>query len=325
MPVAHTPARTCQLARRHVATLQPAHAIGKARAPPSQTTLTWWSCRRDRPPTQSTIDPAHESYVPDNAASWTVLTNRKNPSMARPDGLARQIQPATNDAAHTPLGRVRGRYGKLASVYELTLGERLLYADARRRAIKSLQLSPGATVVDVACGTGFNFPLIEERIGPSGTLIGVDLTAGMLDRARARVQRAGWSNVRLVRLDATSLTCTQLERAGALAEGKEVDAVLCTLGMSVIPEWKAAWEAMVALVRPGGTAAIWTAARRPDKPSARDSSAHSSGWAAGTSPPTGPENLGNWSSGTSTRSRSAGPTGDTYTPPVASGLHGGEG
>lgn len=133
--------------------------------------------------------------------------------------------------------------------------KRLLYADARRRAIDLLRLAPGATVVDFAC-TGLNFPLIEEQIGPSGTLIGADLTTGMLRRARARVQRAGWSNVNLVRLDVTSLTRERLEQVGALSRGKEVDAVLCTLGMSVIPQWEAAWEAMVALVRPGGTAAI---------------------------------------------------------------------
>ncbi|HEX6663456.1 MAG TPA: hypothetical protein VF025_07240 [Gaiellaceae bacterium] len=40
----------------------------------------------------------------------------------------------TSTAAQTSLGRILRRYGKLASVYELTLGERLLYADARRRA-----------------------------------------------------------------------------------------------------------------------------------------------------------------------------------------------
>jgi ubiquinone/menaquinone biosynthesis C-methylase UbiE len=170
--------------------------------------------------------------------------------------IPRSSSGRVGDAAPAPLSRVRRRYGKLASVYELTLGERLLYADARRRAIELLRLAPGATVVDVACGTGLNFPLIEQRIGPSGTLIGVDLTAGMLGRARARVQRAGWSNVKLVQLDATSLTRAHLEQAGVLPKGKEVDAVLCTLGMSVIPEWEAAWLAMVALVRPGGTAAI---------------------------------------------------------------------
>jgi S-adenosylmethionine-diacylgycerolhomoserine-N-methlytransferase len=161
------------------------------------------------------------------------------------------------------LRRVSRRYRRLARFYESTLGERLLYAAARRRAVELLRLGPGATVVDVACGTGLNFPLIEERIGPAGTLIGVDLTAGMLGRASERVRRSGCSNVKLVQLDATSLSRERLEEAGALPEGKEVDAVLCTLGMSVIPQWGAAWEAMLALVRPGGSAALMDGGRPP--------------------------------------------------------------
>ena len=36
----------------------------------------------------------------------------------------------------------------------------------RRRAVQTLQLRPGGTVVDLACGTGQNFPLIEQAIGP---------------------------------------------------------------------------------------------------------------------------------------------------------------
>jgi S-adenosylmethionine-diacylgycerolhomoserine-N-methlytransferase len=155
-----------------------------------------------------------------------------------------------------PLGRVRCRYRRLAPVYEGTLGERWLYAAARRRAIDLLRLTPGATVVDIACGTGLNFPLIEERIGPSGTLIGVDLTAAMLRRASACVQRSGWSNVTLVQDDVTALTRDRLERAGALPPGLQIDAVLCTLGLSVIPDPEAAWQAMLALARPGGAAAV---------------------------------------------------------------------
>lgn len=159
-------------------------------------------------------------------------------------------------ASSAQLGRVHGRYGKLARVYERTLGDRMLYAQARRRAVELLRLAPGATVLDIACGTGLNFALIEKRIGPSGTLIGVDLTAAMLRQASTRVNRSGWSNVNLVQLDVTSLTREQLEQAGALREDQQVDAVLCTLGMSVIPQWEAAWEAMLALVRSGGTAAL---------------------------------------------------------------------
>lgn len=160
------------------------------------------------------------------------------------------------DPAPAPLGRVRRRYRRLAPVYERTLGDRWLYAAARRRAIELLRLAPGATVVDIACGTGLNFPLIEERIGPSGTLIGVDLTAEMLRRAGARVQRSGWSNVTLIQHDATSLTRDRLEQARALPTGRRIDAVLCTLGFSVIPQPEEAWQAMLALLRPGGAAAV---------------------------------------------------------------------
>jgi ubiquinone/menaquinone biosynthesis C-methylase UbiE len=154
------------------------------------------------------------------------------------------------------LGRVQRRYRFLAPIYESTLGERLLYERARRRAVDMLGLKAGATVVDVACGTGLNFPLIQERIGPSGTLIGVDMTGGMLKRADERVQRASWPNVKLVQLDAMSLTRERLEQMGALPLGAPVDGAVCTLGMSVIPEWEKAWEAMVALVRPGGAVAL---------------------------------------------------------------------
>ena len=168
-------------------------------------------------------------------------------------------------ASSAQLGRVLGRYGKLAPVYERTLGDRLLYAQARRRAVELLRLAPGATVVDFACGTGLNFALVEGRIGPSGTLIGVDLTAAMLRRASARVNRSGWSNVHLVQLDVTSLTREQLEQRAALRAGQQVDAVLCTLGMSVIPQWEAAWNAMLALVRPGGTAALMDGSPPPKR------------------------------------------------------------
>jgi ubiquinone/menaquinone biosynthesis C-methylase UbiE len=46
----------------------------------------------------------------------------------------------------------------------------------RKRAIAALRLRPGDTVVEIGCGTGLNFGLLEEAIGPEGRLIGVDLT-----------------------------------------------------------------------------------------------------------------------------------------------------
>ena len=106
-------------------------------------------------------------------------------------------------------------------------------------------------MLDVACGTGANFALIEERIGPEGELVGVDLTTQMLDRARARVAREGWENVRLRQLDVCAATAQTL--------GGPFDAAVCCLGLSVIPEWRRAWETMRSSVRTGGRLAIMDA------------------------------------------------------------------
>lgn len=69
---------------------------------------------------------------------------------------------------------------------------------ARREAVARLALRPGDTVLDVACGTGKSFPLLAERIGPRGRIIGIDLSPEMLAIARARAEAAGVANVTLI-------------------------------------------------------------------------------------------------------------------------------
>src|SRR5918992_2560896 len=58
-------------------------------------------------------------------------------------------------------------YELVAPIYDQSSGEGPLYATSRARAIELLRLRPGATVLDVACGTGRNHDLIEQRIGPA--------------------------------------------------------------------------------------------------------------------------------------------------------------
>jgi len=95
----------------------------------------------------------------------------------------------------------------------------------RRRAVRALRLRPGGTVVDLACGTGQNFPLLERAIGPGGRIIGVDLTDAMLAQARRRKEDNGWSNISLVQADAADY-----------AFPAEVDAILSTYALSHVPE-----------------------------------------------------------------------------------------
>ncbi|HSM29651.1 MAG TPA: class I SAM-dependent methyltransferase, partial [Woeseiaceae bacterium] len=70
-------------------------------------------------------------------------------------------------------------------------------------AIKALAAGRGDTVVEIGCGTGMNFPLLQAQIGSSGKIIGVDISKEMLKRAEKRVRDADWDNVELVHASAT--------------------------------------------------------------------------------------------------------------------------
>ena len=99
-------------------------------------------------------------------------------------------------AAGAPDRRVAlERYRRLASVYDLSTARGAPY---RRRTVERLAPAAGEVVLDVGCGTGLNFAALEEGIGPQGRLIGIDLCAEMLERARVRVADHGWRNVELV-------------------------------------------------------------------------------------------------------------------------------
>jgi demethylmenaquinone methyltransferase/2-methoxy-6-polyprenyl-1,4-benzoquinol methylase len=120
-------------------------------------------------------------------------------------------------------------YRKKAKHYDVT--SRLYPAPGypqrgqRRRAVEALDLRPGDTVVDIACGTGLNFPLLEEAIGTDGRIVGVDLTDAMLAQARRRIETSGWGNVSLVQADAAEFEFPA-----------EVEAIVSTYALSQVPE-----------------------------------------------------------------------------------------
>lgn len=159
----------------------------------------------------------------------------------------------------TTLDPGRWLYELLAPAYDRLSGEATLYATARARTIELLNLRPGATVLDVACGTGRNHQQLLERIGPSGRLVGIDRSPRMLEQAREQAVREGWSNVELIEADVTKLTPDLLDELGEIPLAAGFDAVLCTLGLTVIPDWRGAWHAMLDLVHPGGRIAIMDA------------------------------------------------------------------
>jgi len=140
-------------------------------------------------------------------------------------------------------------YRKKAKRYDIT--SRLYPAPGypqrgqRRQAVQELRLGRGDTVVDMACGTGLNFSLLEEAVGPEGRIVGVDLTDAMLDQARGRIETNGWSNVSLVHADATEFDFP----AG-------IDAILSTYALTQVPECREVIAHGAAALSGGGRWAV---------------------------------------------------------------------
>lgn len=159
----------------------------------------------------------------------------------------------------TPCGviLIAEKYSSFAPFYDLMSAELPVYRAGRQLGIRSLNLDPGQQVLDLGCGTGLNFGLLKERIGPSGTIIGIDRSTEMLAQARRKADRHGWTDIILIRADATTTSPASI-RASITAQGGEAlsHATLATYALSLMQPWEAAWDAMKELTGPGGSLCV---------------------------------------------------------------------
>jgi ubiquinone/menaquinone biosynthesis C-methylase UbiE len=87
------------------------------------------------------------------------------------------------------------QYRRRAGIYDL---EMALFEPIRRRAIEQLSLRRGDVVLDVGCGTGLSFELLERGVGARGRIVGIEQSPEMMDRAQQRVRQRRWRNVNLL-------------------------------------------------------------------------------------------------------------------------------
>ncbi len=117
-----------------------------------------------------------------------------------------------------------------------------------RRTIERLHLERGARVLDVCCGTGASALPAANAVGPTGHVIGVDLSDRLLELARAKAKATGIESVEFRRGDMTAL---------GFPDG-HFDGVVCVFGIFFAPDMERQVAELWRMVAPGGQLAVTT-------------------------------------------------------------------
>lgn len=154
--------------------------------------------------------------------------------------------------AQEHLARSERVWDRWANHYSLSESD---FAPMREAAIDRLDLAPGDDVLDVGCGPGVNFEYVRKAVGPSGSIVAVDYSPNMVERARERVVDHGWENVDVREGDATTA-----------ALGDDFDAAVSTLALSVMPDVEAAVRNVHGSLAPGADFAVFDLRPVPEGP-----------------------------------------------------------
>ncbi|MGV9989316.1 class I SAM-dependent methyltransferase [Streptomyces sp. NPDC003374] len=114
--------------------------------------------------------------------------------------------------------------------------------------LDAADLYPGATVLDLACGTGFVARAAAARVGPAGRVHGADLNEGMVKVARVHHPRM------YPDIEFTAASADRLPYPDAT-----FDVVVCQQGAQFFPDLDAALAEVARVTRPGGrfAATVW--------------------------------------------------------------------
>lgn len=126
-----------------------------------------------------------------------------------------------------------------------------IFAERVPHTLDAAGVRAGQSVLDVACGTGVVARAAVDRVGPTGSVTGVDLNEAMLAVARRLAPGIDWH-----RGDVAALPFAD----------HRFDAVVCQMAMMFFPDPVAALTEMARVARPGGTVAVLVPASLASSP-----------------------------------------------------------
>jgi SAM-dependent methyltransferase len=103
-------------------------------------------------------------------------------------------------------------------------------------------MRPGQTVLDLGSGAGLDAFVARAEVGADGHVIGVDMTAEMIAKARANAQQSGYRNV--------EFRLGEIEHLPVLSDS--VDVVISNCVLNLVPDKRRAFAEIFRVLRPGG-------------------------------------------------------------------------
>ena len=136
--------------------------------------------------------------------------------------------------------QVKRAYALYSPVYDLIFD--WIFHPGRQAAVKLLDIHPGDRILEVGIGTGLNLSIYP----PDCELVGIDISERMLEKAQAKIEDLGLSNVTLKVMDggATDFADNEFDRA------------LATYVISAVPDPVGVLREMRRVVKAGGTLVI---------------------------------------------------------------------